>query len=645
MKKKILVYIIATLCLLLSSCSLEGLFDEEPPESDLVIPLGVEPNLIFNDREDEDFLELIGSLDEAVTDRMDCIPFFGSDATDVGEHEIVVGKSTRQIALAAEALLSEKLDADKENGINDSVGYAVYAKDGSVAVVWSHDSMRQLAFSAIISAVKAEGIDLRDGDIIMETFSYSAYLDEHAESVVANAWQALYDNLPEDTRDGIIAELKALYTMYSSDAIVWTANLYDPATGGFYCSNSARDDTKGFWNGSEFVQYQPDVESTWAALDFLKTTGAAELYDNDWVKALPDWVKERTADWVYSLQDEDGFFYHPQWPKEYVKRYESRMTRDRNSALTLLDLLGKEPKYSKSYLQNPLTGSLGQSSAAMVSKLVAASSTLPQYQSDEAFGEYLAQLDKTVANLTDAERAYKFYEYGNKFQATTGDMTDNMKAMLVEFFDKHQNPENGMWSEGLYFNSTNGIHKIAAVYNAIGAELKYVDKIVESTIKVLSFDPNEVPAVHVVDMYNAWSCFPYIYKNIRNFSEGTPEEREARCNEIKEAVFENAVSMIRISRKNLESFRYPDGSFGYNTAAVGSSGTNQGCPASVPGAKEGDLNGTGIAMVSLSGCIFGALEMNDYKVPIYTERERLMFIEIITEIDQKYQESLKQGSN
>ena len=161
---------------------------------------------------------------------------------------------------------------------------------------------------------------------------------------------------------------------------------------------------------------------------------------------------------------------------------------------------------------------------------------------------------------------------------------------------------------------------------------------VESTIKILKFDPKTTPARYGVDIYNAWSAFPYIYENIRSFSSGGAEEREARCLAIKSLVFENAEDMIRNTAENAAGFGYPDGSFGYGRNTVGSCGTMQGCPCAIVGTKEGDLDGVSNIMIGLTGCIFGALELKDHIVPIYSERERATFISILEELDRTYRE-------
>ena len=64
------------------------------------------------------------------------------------------------------------------------------------------------------------------------------------EKVRDEQWKALAEALGEHG-DAIVAAFKDMYSMYSLDMIHWFANLYDPAVGGYYYSNSGRD-TEGY---------------------------------------------------------------------------------------------------------------------------------------------------------------------------------------------------------------------------------------------------------------------------------------------------------------------------------------------------------------------------------------------------------------
>ena len=432
-------------------------------------------------------------------------------------------------------------------------------------------------------------------------------------------WAALRAAIPEKYREDIINALDTLYSLYSpADMARFLGSLYDPKTGGWYHSRSAMN----------YEQFGPDIENTYFALTFMGINGMAEKFDGEWWRAMPREIIEKAAYWIQSLQDEDGYFYHPQWPKSYIMEYkrQSRITRDKGSAGVVL----KKAGIPQLYAQKPIADS--------EEKKPQGPSLLSQYESDENFREYLQGFERELENYTGDARAFRFYYYGNLFQSTVGLLSEGLKKMLVEFFDKYQNPENGMWSDDLYFNSTNGIHKIASVYSNIGAELKYVDKIVDSTLKILQFDVDTHPAACGCEVYNIWSCLPYVYENIRLCSPGTPEEREARCRAIIDKVYAGAAEAILTTYNQIKDSRYPDGSFSYNRNATIS--TMQGCPCALPDTREGDQPGTIIAAYDIPHHIFGALELREYAPSVFTEEERLIYIDTIYERIAEYNKNV-----
>ncbi len=617
--------------------------DEANVPENTIFGHGVYPAIIYNPTKDN----ITGPAVNALLQSMFTLgATMANDNTTRRAHEIVVGNSSREITATALAELDKLIDAETEtleaqgDSKNDVTGFLVYSNGASVAVVWKDFQIAPLAIEHFKeNYTSGRTLTLEPGVVSSEIFpSLSEYLNEREDKLLAEKWEALAKAIPAEYSEGIVTELKRLYDLYTEDMVVWLANLYEPAVGGWYHSNSARDDTKGFSIGTKTVQYLPDIENTYVALNFVAVTGMAEMFDGDWAKAMPDWLLSDVGAWVQSLQDPDGFFYHPQWPKEYIVagNRQNRITRDRGSAKSLLSKTGYAAIYA-AYTPsgNGLTDRLtDKSTVAAVSKVIASAAMLWQYESNENFASYLAGLDAELKPLTDAERAYKFYSYGSSFQSTTSYMTPEMKAMTIAFFDKHQNPKNGMWSNGLYYDSTNAIHKIGAVYNNIGAELKYIDKIVESTMEIINFDFKTKPASGGVNIYNAWSCFPYIYTNIRNNASGlNSAERLEKCEQIKAQVFAMAEKAIHNTYVHTVGMQQADGSFGYNR--TGSSSTAQACPAAVPGSREGDVNGNAITSYDIVHYITLALELEAYEIPMFTEADRNLFVEIIEQNREK----------
>lgn len=671
MKKLLMIIATLALSLSISSCFLtspaqnqkdesEGSGNEKAPEDgntedgestapetqipkNTIFGFGVYPTVIYNATASKDTVTE-PKVNELLHSMFALNPSLSNDGATEKEHEMVIGSTSRKISSEAMAVLcelvekdAEKLEADGTKK-DDITGYAIYSNGSSCAVVWLDFQIAPLAIDYFKNNhTRGRELTLEPGVVHYELFSLSEYLKTRAEMLLEEKWAEFAKAIPEEYRDGIVREMKKLYDMYDENMVIWLANLYDPGVGGWYHSNSARDDLSGFSIGTKTVQYLPDIENTYVALTFMAATGMAEMFGGDWARAMPEWLLYDVGSWVQSLQDPDGFFYHPQWPKEYIVagNRQSRITRDRGSAKTLLKKTGFTVLYtSASPSGNSLTDRLGGSAVAAVSKVVPTADMLWQYESNENFAEYLAGFDAELATMTDAQRAYRFYYYGNLFQSTTGYMTPEMKKMTVDFFNKHQNPENGMWSEELYYDSTNGIHKIGAVFNNIGAELRYIDKIVESTMAIINFDFETKPAAGGVNIYNAWSCFPYIYTNIRKCAPGTAAEREAWCNEIKMQVFAMAEDAIHNTFVHTEGMKQADGSFGYSRS--GSSASAQGCPAAVPGSKEGDVNGNALTSYDIVHYITLALELDAYEIPMFTEYDRHIFVSIIEENREKH---------
>ena len=608
---------------------------------------GVVPVIVVNSTYTDAIDTAIRNLSKTVSKSSMYWPFLYTDATAAKENEMVFGDTSRPISALAKAALEEKIESECDSMIEagtakeDIAGYVIYSDGKSVGVYWSHF---QIATDAIEYFEKnyahLSHLVLEPGYTKTHLLSITEYLEEREARILEEKWAALAVQIPEQYREDIVKELKNIYDFYGEDMITWLANLYDPATGGWYHSNSARDDTSGInittTSGTVRVQYLPDIENTYVALSLVSATGMAEMLDGSWTKAMPEWLLEDVGNWVQSLQNEDTFFYHPQWPKEFIEKnnLQSRITRDRGSAKSLLRSIGVPILYtsysaSGSELADRFTD---REAAVAVSKAVYAATMLWQYESVENFERYIAGLEAEIAPLGDAERAWKFYYYGNNFQSTTNyinaDTTGQMKRMLIEFFEKYQNPTTGMWSEGLYYDSANGVHKIASVFNSLGQELKYTDKIIDSTLAILNFDPVTRPASGGVNIYNTWSCLPYGSTNIRHDASGTLEEREARCTEIKNLVYAGAAEAIHNSFLHIEGMKQADGSFGYSRS--GSSSTAQGCPAAVPGTREGDVNGNALCTYDIVHYITLALELEQFEIPMFTEEDRYQFVKIIT---------------
>lgn len=537
---------------------------------------------------------LLKRLDEAVG-----ISELLTDESPLSEREIVIGESNRVVTKKAkEALLS----AMYEKG-GDTVGFAIACEGESFGIYCSDFRAEWAAVDYLL-----ENFPPKD---TVRTFSLMPYLKERGEKIKEGAWKRLSGHLGEHG-EKISAELQRLYSLFGIENVLWQANLFDPQTGAFYYSNSARD-AEG---------YLPSIEETYDALCLLDVTGMGEMLNISPIKALPEWVKKKMGDFLISTQDEDGFYYNPQWPKEFIakNKFQSRITRDKGSASFMLDMLGREPKYSDA--PRAVTP---KAEAKKDAKKSGAPRMMSQFDSVEAFDEYLRGFDDEIRKIESPEkRAHKFYYYGNLFQSVIPYINQNpeYKKMLVEFFDKHQNPKTGVWSEVVCFDAVNGLHKIGAVYNSLGVRMKHIDKMVDLIMQVLAIPPEKDPCYCYIDIYNIWSCFPYLYANIMKCGDGDEQTRLAEKAAIKERIFASAAEGIRNSYNQVVGLRQADSAF---SNRVGNTFATMGCPIAVPGVTEGST----ASLYSLTHHIFLALEAQKYEVPMCTEYERTLFMDTL----------------
>ena len=412
------------------------------------------------------------------------------------------------------------------------------------------------------------------------------------ENTIAYGRDELWQELAEKTTPELSRAMREIYSLYSDELVDWFASLYDIDIGGFYYSASARDNEKTVHNDKEYLLL-PDAESTCQALGFIGGAGLAEDVDRAYEKAIPAWMAEGIANYIYGLQDPDGYFYHPQWGKNISL---SRRGRDFNWSISMLERLGRKPKYP-TILDNP-----GEEKSA--------ETLIPDHlSSPEKFSEYL---EKTNINEMS-------YNIGNQLAA----QFTQIKAMglddqLIAFLDAHQHPESGHWHKELNYYAVNGIMKISGVYNNAGKPLPNAMAAAKSAIFAITSDET-VNAV--VDLWNTWIAVRAIVNNLRKFGE------DDKAAEIVKTLWDNAPAMIRKSREKIAPFRKEMSSFSYGR--VHACPTSQGAPVTCGFQKEGDINATVISSYLLINSIFNALDIPNLKIPMYSTKDRERFVEIL----------------
>ncbi len=101
-----------------------------------------------------------------------------------------------------------------------------------------------------------------------------------------------WDRLEKKTSAGFVNAMRELYSIYDPELPEWFAGLYEPRIGGFYYSNSARDNEK--IPGTDNLLL-PDIESICQALGFIGRSGMTK--GKPYADFLPDLMKKENGDY------------------------------------------------------------------------------------------------------------------------------------------------------------------------------------------------------------------------------------------------------------------------------------------------------------------------------------------------------------
>lgn len=453
-------------------------------------------------------------------------------------------------------------------------------------------------------------------------------------------WRELEKNLTAeigvDQAKEIVTALRELYSIYSKDVVDWHADLYDPKVGGYYYSNSAREN-EGFL---------PDIESTYFAIGSFAGLGLASKFDNDAFAALPYYMKKEVGSFVKGLQDPNGYFYHPQWGKELTDKNQPRRGRDLGMAMKILDRCGLSPTYDTpsgekgdGLLADGTAAPVPLQSAAVDSDSSEKKVYSPMLKDKESFLEYLSGFE------IDLDKPNSSYEVGSAFECQAFEIAARDKELeamgadyrladiLLEWFSKYQDPETGAFvsPEHLGLSAVNGILKIASTIHRTGRIFpNAVAAFRTATGAILSDDePNTVCWV-----LNPWYSLTVIMNNVAETSRRNNDyAAERQIAELRAEMFKNYPEMIRATANKLMKFRKPDGSFSYLKERT--SHVSHEMPVAVRGTNEGDFNATNICTAGIVGHIF--LMLKQEMIPFFTEADRLRYVAIIEEKERSKQ--------
>ena len=392
--------------------------------------------------------------------------------------------------------------------------------------------------------------------------------------------------LESDTREALLD----LMGIYGDGFYKWMASLWDPATGGFYYSESARDNDG----------YLPDVESVGQILAALRNNGLFADYGHDTAKALPAFMRERILSFTDSLQDRDGFFYHPQWGKNIPL---TRRGRDLSWAQGIYSLLGGKAPYPTADRQ------ISEGKTVQVAE---------HLRSEEAFLNYL---------YTKHDRKKFFNHLNHELNAQHSEIKSaGLMPVLFDFLEREQDPKTGLWGEGVNYNALTALMKGMLIYTQEKRPFRYAEQAVDSAIKMMVSDDEPK---RIVDITNPGNALINILNTKRRL------EGEEAAEKLRLRVAARGAEICRSSVEKLLPYVQKQDVFSFFPYVVGE--VSQNVPAAVPGTAEGDVNATVIAYGHLKRVMMLIGVKDTY---IYGGEEYRDFLGIIDLKEKEYSRNL-----
>lgn len=441
--------------------------------------------------------------------------------------------------------------------------------------------------------------------------------DKIRESEREADWRAL----AEASTEKVALAMRDLYSIYTAGAVEWIGGLYDAQSGGFYYSESARDNEP----------YFADAESTKQALSFFTSSGLARSCGG-YKNMFSERVRAKFVYFAKSMQDENGYFYHAGWGKELTDKKISRRSRDLGWCTSLLHDFGAKPTYPT---PNGYDGDYIDANGRPVSRKRGKTDGDGVADAPVVYAENLKDAAAFRAYLDSKDIHERSYHSCSEIITQASQIVERdrqlaecgegaqLMPMLIGWLNENQHPESGHWHPVSNYYAINGLYKAARIYNAAGLAMPNAAAAVRSAMAAITSDE---PMGAVVDIFNSWSAISYILSNQRTHG---GEAGEALVREVTAEMRDRATETLACTRQKLSEFRKPDGSFSYTKCA--SAKISAGMPVAVPDTNEGDVNATTIAISGVARAVYEALGLADRFVPIYTDVDRHLLLAVMGE--------------
>jgi hypothetical protein len=391
----------------------------------------------------------------------------------------------------------------------------------------------------------------------------------------------------------VVEAYKELYDFHELGLCTWLAKLFDPDIGGFYYSNSGRDNEWVEWEGKR-VYTKPDMESTHQAVTLMRTSGMIQNYED-----IPDWMREKIKNFTCSLMsEEDGYIYHPQWGKAISN---ARLGRDLIAAVGTADVLKFDLPYPTATQR--IKAAAAAAPATEGAPKVNTAPSLPDHlKSKEAFVKYLENLP------WEEPTGLAAYGAGNALASQASLINAaGLSDVMCDFLDSIQH-EDGLWGTQRGYAAINAFFKIGVSYGSARRVIPNVEKVAYSGMDIMVDDELNRTVCY---QFNAWWTMMICLGNLKAYGGEDGEKATAR---VKAEMLRRAPECIRATTRKIRPFKCEDGSYSYFYDTT--------CPTS-QGAivanmiKEGDINATTINSQGVLNRSLDALGLSKFAPRIF----------------------------
>ncbi len=629
MKKILLILLMLSLCLMmLASCKSQngdGKINDTPDggnNQNVIYSPDITPILVLGNGVTENDVRAVRTAYYRQTEKE--IALVKADSSPA-EHEIIVGETERDISKRAYRVLS-MLDGEAGN-----VGYVIYSDGKSVAIAFDEACFGvNIAFTEAIEHfaseyIKDSSLKLEAGPVFYKLFDPLAEQSEKDDAIASKLWELKLSQISkklngnDEAASALVSELKKFCSIFNYDyeIVKWLANLYDPITGGFYYSNSARNNDG----------YLPDLDSTYKAL--IISNLIAEGYGRSLKDFLGEKITNNIISFVRNMQDsKDGYFYHPQWSSALINKNSERKDSDATAAVNILQLFNESPTYDAPSgvkgngavsAVSSLTAPLCAGCAAALSRVIAVNENdiyiPPHLRSDTAFISYLEELkirsDTTaVCNTLFAE--ISLYRERDKTLEQEG-ASYRLTDLVMEYIKKYQNSASGLWTSGeTSFKEIAELTDVVKLCSALGKEVPRYGRIINTIADFMSFEED---TEDITIISRSWSSLAAVVENALEYGIKFDVNFSLRT------LYLRFGDLIKTTGELLSGFKKEYGSF--SVSRDGGDAEYLGMPVSPIRIEEGNINGTFYVLNEIYLSVFKVLNIG--YVPIFETADRMMF--------------------